>query len=845
MKNKIAIGIVLIGILAISIMPVSAVPVYLEGAIFDSSNTACTSIDEMQITNIDKSLVWNTTTSSPLIQRPGGSDYLLTLESDVNIVVGNTIQYYARCGTETNTSTRTYTGLTITHDIYLNASVPVEQPDLLITNVWDNPGKGGYLFANESNDITVNINNSGSANAGSFDVKLEIDNIYINTTNVASLLAGQNTNVTLTGYWPTTPGAKTVNITVDSGNTVTESDESNNLLSTERTVYNNGYKGKRWTGGEDIVTVETFDIEGNVIYSVGDSAYTSSGWSSISASWSPTDLPIPSNATVLSAKLYIYYNTDKTSFAFWGDNTKFNSVNYPGANATLYSDVKGFGTGTYLTATYGTLVYNVTSNFNTAGNTVILGDGITSHAIAIDGMILQVVYSDANEPQRMIWINEGYDLLSANLASYGTDTTETIAYAPFTGGHVIDIAKAASARLIAVGPGANSVGNLNNVIFNLNNHWGVLAPYEGATQIGIADIDVTSELGISNTAAIQDNGDQYGMRAATTILVVEEMPGMKIDLGSLYDTEVGRHIMVPITANGFEQFYGTVEMDFKYNTSKFDFVAIHSNSLSTVTAYQDYPSTGILDISALNTAGVKGDVVLATVELNVVDGQDTESTLNLEVKLLQDIYGADIYNYIEPATVKIGNPGSLTVTATSTPQSSAYSSLEAILNNNGRARHTGDDETLITAVVTDSGLGINSVTVDLSAIGGSATTLMSETSPGSLTYKVKTKATTGINDSHIFIVTAKDNGGNTATDETGDLTIYRRGDVVRNNVVNMGDALYIARYTVGLESPTGTDLDIFKFVGDLMPAIGGSTYKVDMGDALYIARYSVGLEPAP
>ena len=75
-------------------------------------------------------------------------------------------------------------------------------------------------------------------------------------------------------------------------------------------------------------------------------------------------------------------------------------------------------------------------DFNTAGNTVTLGNGIKNRAVAIDGMILQVVYSDANEPQRMIWINEGYDLLSANMASYGTDTTETIAYAPFTGGPV-------------------------------------------------------------------------------------------------------------------------------------------------------------------------------------------------------------------------------------------------------------------------------------------------------------------------------------------------------------------------------------------------------------------------
>jgi len=319
--------------------------------------------------------------------------------------------------------------------------------------------------------------------------------------------------------------------------------------------------------------------------------------------------------------------------------------------------------------------------------------------------------------------------------------------------------------------------------------------------------------------------------------------GMKIDLGGPYDTEIGRHIMIPIKANQFTKFYGTVEMNFSYNTSKFDVVGVHSSSQSTVTAYQDYPSTGILDISALNAAGVRGDVVLATVELKVVYGKDTSSQPELTVDLLEDIYGATIFAYTVPATVNIGNPGDLTVTSvTSTPQSFLFSNLYAILNENARPRHTGDNETEITAQVTNSGMGINSVTVDLSAIGGSAATLMEGPYPDTGTYKVKTKATAGVNGTHSFVVTAKDNGGNTATNSTNSLTIYRRGDVMRNNIVDMGDSLYIARYTVGLQ--TITDMNNFKFVGDLMPA-SDSDYTVNMGDALYIARHSVGLEPAP
>ncbi len=837
MKNQIAMGLALIGILAISIMPASAgLPTTFDGNIFYSNGTACLNIDKVEITNLNTGAVWNQSTLPTVFIDPGNSNfYQLTLDDPVNIVPGHIVQYFARCGAETNTSTRTYVSVgVLSYNIILNA--PAGQPDLTPTAVWDNPGKGGFLFANEPNDIKVNINNSGTADAGSFDVTLEIDS-YTETKNVASLAAGANINVTFTGYAPTTTGAKTVNITADKVNTIVESNEANNLLSTSRIVYYNGYKGKRWTGGADIATVETYNIKGNVTYSTGTSAYTGAFWNSISASWSSANLPIPSTATVLSAKLYIFYNWDRTSNALWGDNTTFNGVTYPRSGAVQYSDMKMWGT--YATNAYGVLVYNVTSNFDKSGNIASITG--TSVDAAVDGMILQVVYSDTNEPQRMIWINEGYDLLMVSAAS-GTDTTETKAYAPFAGGPSINLAKVASARLMAVGLGVtNATGDKTNVIFNSNNHQNAL-PFSANQPPGSAVIDVTSELGTSNEAIIHDNGDSGGMRAATAMLVVEEKPGMKIDLGGPYDTEVGRHIMVPIKANQFTKFYGTVEMNFSYDTSRFDVVAVHSNPQSTVTAYQDYPSTGILDISALNTAGVKGDVVLATVELNVVAGDDTTSQLSLAVDLLQDIYGATIDQYTVPGTVNIGNPADLAVTsATSTPQSSLGSSLSAILNENGRARHTGDNEAVITAILTNSGLGINSVTVDLSAIGGSAAALMSETSPGSLTYTVKTKATAGINGTYSFVVTAKDNGGNTATNSTNSLTIYRRGDAVRNSVVNMGDALYIARYTVGLETPSE---NLFKFVGDLMPA-SDSDYTVNMGDALYIARHSVGLEPAP
>ena len=397
----------------------------------------------------------------------------------------------------------------------------IPMPDLIPTAIAYNLDKGGELFANQPNDIRVRINNTGTSAAGAFDVTLEIES-YTETRSIPSLAAGAYTFVTFTGYAPPTNGSKIVNITVDKENAIAESDETNNLRTWTRIVYYNGYKGKRWTDGEDIVTVETYSLKGNITYSVGNSYYMGVGWKTYTANWPASDLPLPSDAVIQSAKLYVSYNWDQTNGALWGDDTTFNGITYPGAGASHYTDKKMWGI--YADHAYGFVVYNVTANFNKSGNTVTLGDATTARTVAIDGMILQVVYSHPNEPARKIWLNEGYDLLMADITK-GTDTNETIAYAPFTGGSAIDLANVASARLIAVGPGAgDTTGNKSNVIFNNNSHWDVLPPFISPTEIAIADINVTSELGTSNEAVIQDNGDSAGMRIATVILVVETVP---------------------------------------------------------------------------------------------------------------------------------------------------------------------------------------------------------------------------------------------------------------------------------------------------------------------------------
>jgi hypothetical protein len=166
-----------------------------------------------------------------------------------------------------------------------------------------------------------------------------------------------------------------------------------------------------------------------------------------------------------------------------------------------------------------------------------------------------------------------------------------------------------------------------------------------------------------------------------------------------------------------------------------------------------------------------------------------------------------------------------------------------ILNDNGRPRAAGTNRTQINVTVTDDA-GVMSVTINLSAIGGSATQPMTKLA-GTNVWTVTTNATAGINATHALTVNATDIYGKVNNTVKVSLEVRLRGDVVRDNVVDLKDALYIARYTVWLEPefsnpPAALIADVVGAAGDPK---GDS--KVDMKDVLYLAKWVVGQEQAP
>ena len=278
------------------------------------------------------------------------------------------------------------------------------------------------------------------------------------------------------------------------------------------------YRGKTYTGGENITTWKTFDLNGDLVYSAGDSyylsAYYNKHWTGYLANWTASDLPVPAAATVVEARLYVPYTYDKANVMPDAVSMDFNGIAQ--TRDAHYCDEKMYGTS----YPYGTLVYNVTDDFNADGNSANLTNSHSGGGnVSMRGMMLVLTYEDAGEPRRQIFVNEGFDLLYGG-SGQCTTPEEATAWAPITG-PTIDPSTAASARLITYAPGADPTEG--ELIFN-GQVWADEWTDNGAHQIGISDRDVTAHLQqAGNIVGFQSSGDY--MEASNAYLVVKYVPG--------------------------------------------------------------------------------------------------------------------------------------------------------------------------------------------------------------------------------------------------------------------------------------------------------------------------------
>jgi len=398
-----------------------------------------------------------------------------------------------------------------------------EGPELVVTDIEPNPDCG-FLFANESNHINATVKNIGTnSTGGAFNVSFQVGD-KTEEIRIPELAANSSTQVAVLDSTPRVAGVNvTIKVEVDCRDEVAEIDNDNNEKNVTMQVVNNGYKGKRYTGGGagngdgdiNITTVREYSVRGGFLYSTGDSRYLSGStqpWYKYTVNWSTADLSIPDgkDAEVKEARLYVYYTWDKVQGMPDNISLRFNNITVE--RDAFYTDRKGYDGSDY---PCGMLAYNVTGEFNNSGNTAVLENlNPVAGNPSIRGMLLAVIYESESGkgPECKIFVNEGFDLLYGG-SDKCTTPEEATAYAPFTG--AIEDTGNRSARLITVAPGASDEGEL---IFN-GHKWSNVWNFAGDSQIGINECDVTPYLNTTNVAAFQSSGDY--MEASNAILVVE------------------------------------------------------------------------------------------------------------------------------------------------------------------------------------------------------------------------------------------------------------------------------------------------------------------------------------
>jgi PKD repeat protein len=382
------------------------------------------------------------------------------------------------------------------------------------------------VFAREPNAIRVfNVKNNGPGTSPATTIELNASDGFTGRAAVPSLTSGGNATISIIDTTVRSGAGQAIryNVTIDPDDDIAETDETNNFkLSAEKTVIYNGYKGKRYWDGGDITTSKTFNLNGGLVRSFGDSVYRSgsfggSGWTTNTMTWSPDDLPIPANATIKQAILYAPYTWDNTN------EIETISLNFNGESKTRgswYKDKSNFGS--YAEYVYGLVTYDVTSSFKkNSQNTAVFSRGSSEAKLSMYGCTLAVVYEDADSSRKQIFINEGFDLLGADESGYATTPEEATAYVPFSG-LTIDPATVSHADLTTFVASGDTEGTL---LFNDASIGSSVWDYGSSSgpQVAVVTRDVSNNLAkTGNIAKIQSTpGEMPAMGALQQFLIVE------------------------------------------------------------------------------------------------------------------------------------------------------------------------------------------------------------------------------------------------------------------------------------------------------------------------------------
>ena len=567
-----------------------------------------------------------------------------------------------------------------------NAWINTTKPDLKVTEItinYDAPGVGGKAVGprpgpgvkTECNNISAVVEvGNGVEVVFPFNVTFTEKTLgELCTVRLNGLAAGGSVIVycNCSAFRPLAGDIYNISVTVDSNKTgdlicgeIRESDETNNTMWNNGTAIWNGYKGDGWEGPDMNLTNGQCHEQGtiNLTYSPGDSYYQS-GWNTwnpypYTANWTPDDLNIPPTDTYIKkARLYLYYHGEEY-YQYKGINISPEqaianlSLKFNGFDMTpvaKYSDRKGFGSWDYSSG-YGVLVYDVTDELIATGNnTARLYNNNPDHkGVSIEGMVLAVVYNNPNEPERIIWIREGCDLLNSGYYGspsnyYGVTPEEATTYVPFTGCEPIPTSEVVNAKLVTIAGTGNKGDDYNRMFFNGQLIGRGLWPngYVPGTNIGINETEIPVSLiqPTNNTVAYQDNADMFAVDTVFLVLekgkVVEIVPAnVIVQPQDQFDIEV------VVSGNDV---YG-VQYTIKYDPNVLraesqvsgDFLSQDGNKTMVVVNKIDH-ATGTIEYAETrinNSSGVTGRGTVAKIQFTAIGEPGATTSINITAEVV-------------------------------------------------------------------------------------------------------------------------------------------------------------------------------------------------------------------
>jgi len=382
---------------------------------------------------------------------------------------------------------------------------------------------------------------------------------------------------------------------------------------------------------------------------------------------------------------------------------------------------------------------------------------------------------------------------------------------------VIDYESAVDTVKIDLSPIGYGIETMTPMIDNET--WGITvnSTIEGIHQLYINATDI---YGNSNTSEYVE-------------LAVIQPPTVTIEDGMAMP---GDETTVPLMINGIPSnaSVGAATVNLTFNEAIVNVTAVSNSDFDQPpNLYTRGPGWVLLQAGQF-TAGIHGDVKMCDVTLKAVGSVGETSPLNLTDVHLEDMQTRAIPFNVHNGTFRSGGDIAPPVVENAT------ASLSVIPDDTDNNPTWGESSQLNVTVTDES--NITSVTINLSAIGGSAVQAMTNI-PGTNIWTVITNAsagTAGWNGSayvpYELQVNATDEYGNSNTSVCVELTVMKNGDTTGDGIVDfMHDGLYLVRHTLNV--PGYEELPVPNNIAD----VTGDGIVDFMHDGLYLVRHTLNV----